>query len=87
MRELLKKAALSMLLLGLMAVLLWQNGVVGQAVRQGLLLCGRSVIPSLFPFFVTVSFAVACGFLPFCGSWASRRAPPCSCWASWAAIP
>ena len=62
MRELLKKAALSLLLLGLMAVLLWQNGVVGQAVRQGLLLCGRSVIPSLFPFFVTVSFAVACGF-------------------------
>lgn len=62
MRELLKKAALSMLLLGLMAVLLWQNGAVGQAVRQGLLLCGRSVIPSLFPFFVTVSFAVACGF-------------------------
>ncbi len=65
MRELLKKAALSLLLLGLMAVLLWQNGVVGQAVRQGLLLCGRSVIPSLFPFFVTVSFAVACGFFAF----------------------
>ena len=65
MRELLKKAALSMLLLGLMAVLLWQNGAVGQAVRQGLLLCGRSVIPSLFPFFVTVSFAVACGFFAF----------------------
>ena len=34
MRELLKKAALSMLLLGLMAVLLWQNGAVGQAVRH-----------------------------------------------------
>lgn len=65
MRELLKKAALSLLLLGLMVVLLWQNGVVGQAVRQGLLLCGRSVIPSLFPFFVTVSFAVACGFFAF----------------------
>ena len=65
MRELLKKAALSMLLLGLLAVLLWQNGAVGQAVRQGLLLCGRSVIPSLFPFFVTVSFAVACGFFAF----------------------
>ena len=65
MRELLKKTALSLLLLGLMAVLLWQNGVVGQAVRQGLLLCGRSVIPSLFPFFVTVSFAVACGFFAF----------------------
>ena len=65
MRELLKKAALSLLLLGLMAVLLWQNNVVGQAVRQGLLLCGRSVIPSLFPFFVTVSFAVACGFFSF----------------------
>lgn len=65
MRNFVKKAALSLLLLGLMAVLLWQNGVVGQAVRQGLLLCGRSVIPSLFPFFVTVSFAVACGFFAF----------------------
>ena len=49
-------------LLAFMVVLLWKNAVVGQAVREGLALCGRSVIPSLFPFFVTVSFATACGF-------------------------
>ena len=61
MRELLKKAALSMLLLGLMAVLLWQNGAVGQAVRQGLALCARSVIPALFPFIVVSSLLVSLG--------------------------
>ena len=49
-------------LLAFMVVLLWKNAVVGQAVREGLALCGRSVIPSLFPFFVTISFAIACGF-------------------------
>ena len=49
-------------LLALMAALLWQNEAVGQAVRQGLALCARSVIPALFPFFAAVSFAVGCGF-------------------------
>ena len=49
-------------LLALMAALLWQNEAVGQAVRQGLALCARSVIPALFPFFAAVSFAVDCGF-------------------------
>ena len=52
---------LAVSLLGLMALLLRHNQPVGQAVRQGLSLCGSSVIPSLFPFFVTVSLAVAWG--------------------------
>lgn len=45
----------------LMAALLWQSAAVGQAVREGLILCVRSVIPSLFPFFVAVSLAVESG--------------------------
>lgn len=62
MREFLKRAVLTGILLSLMPLLLWQNETVAQAVREGLSLCTRSVIPSLFPFFVTVSFAVSCGF-------------------------
>lgn len=62
MREWGRRAALSAALLVCMAVLLWQNETASAAVRQGLALCARSVIPSLFPFFVVVSFAVGCGF-------------------------
>ena len=62
MREWGRKAALAAALLVCMAVLLWQNETASAAVRQGLALCARSVIPSLFPFFVVVSFAVGCGF-------------------------
>ena len=62
MREWGRRAALSAALLVCMAVLLWQNETASAAVRQGLTLCARSVIPSLFPFFVVVSFAVGCGF-------------------------
>lgn len=62
MREWGKRAALAAALAVCMAVLLWQNETVSAAVRQGLALCARSVIPSLFPFFVVVSFAVGCGF-------------------------
>lgn len=62
MREWGRKAALAAALLVCMAVLLWQNETASAAVRQGLMLCARSVIPSLFPFFVVVSFAVGCGF-------------------------
>ena len=49
-------------LLAWLAALLWQSEAVGQAVRQGLALCARSVIPALFPFFAAVSFAAGCGF-------------------------
>ncbi len=62
MREWGRKAALAAALLVCMAVLLWQNETASAAVRHGLALCARSVIPSLFPFFVVVSFAVGCGF-------------------------
>lgn len=62
MREWGRRAALAAALLVCMAVLLWQNETASAAVRQGLMLCARSVIPSLFPFFVVVSFAVGCGF-------------------------
>ena len=62
MREWGKGAALAAALAVCMAVLLRQNETVSAAVRQGLALCARSVIPSLFPFFVVVSFAVGCGF-------------------------
>ena len=65
MGKAIRKALLAVGLLALMAGLLRHSGPVGEAVRQGIALCGRSVIPSLFPFFVTVSFAVACGFFSF----------------------
>ena len=61
MGKAIRKALLAVGLLALMAGLLRHSGPVGEAVRQGIALCGRSVIPSLFPFFVTGSFAVACG--------------------------
>lgn len=44
-----------------MALLLIKSAVAAEAVRQGLSLCVRSVIPSLFAFFVAVSFAVNTG--------------------------
>ena len=62
MGKAIRKALLAVGLLALMAGLLRHSGPVGETVRQGIALCGQSVIPSLFPFFVTVSFAVACGF-------------------------
>ena len=39
-------------LLGVMALLLVRSAVAGEAVRRGLTLCARSVIPALFPYFV-----------------------------------
>ncbi len=51
----------------LMAALLWDNQVAAQAVRDGLALCARSVIPSLFPFFVAVSCFTALGLADACG--------------------
>lgn len=62
MRGFMRDAAFSGGMLGFMVLLLWKNAAVGQAVREGLALCARSVIPALFPFFTAVSFAVSCGF-------------------------
>lgn len=50
-----------------LGLLLWQGSVTAQAVREGLILCGRSVIPALFPFMVAVRFLVGCGM----GGWFS----------------
>lgn len=55
------RMAWGLLPVALMAALLWHSAVVGQAVREGLILCARSVLPSLFPFFVAVSLAVESG--------------------------
>lgn len=50
-----RRFLLSAGLLLLMAGLLWNSQTAAQAVRDGLGLCARSVIPALFPFFVVVS--------------------------------
>lgn len=86
MREWGRRAALSAALLVCMAVLLWQNETASAAVRQGLTLCARSVIPSLFPFFVVVSFAVGCGFSRCCDGWVFPWGRRYFWWVSWAAI-
>ena len=56
-----RQVALCTLLIAAMALLLTSHDTVALAVREGLLLCGQNVIPSLFPLFVTVSLAVGCG--------------------------
>ncbi len=55
------KAAFLSFLLVSMGLLLYRSDVVAQGARDGLLLCGRSVIPSLFPMFVAVTLSVQCG--------------------------
>lgn len=57
------------LLIGAMAFLLAENTIVGQAVHEGLLLCARSVIPALFPFFAVVSLAIGCDFFGTLRAW------------------
>lgn len=59
--ELLKNAALAVLLLLFAAGLLLFPSEAAEAARQGLSLCLRSVLPSLFPFFVLSSLAVSSG--------------------------
>ena len=46
------------ILLGTAACLLGHSAQVQQAARDGLALCGASVIPALFPFFVVTGLAV-----------------------------
>ena len=55
------QAAADGAILVMMAVLLMQRGPVGQAVQQGLALWAGTVVPALFPFYVTVTLAVALG--------------------------
>ncbi|MBO4854251.1 MAG: sporulation protein [Oscillospiraceae bacterium] len=59
-------------LIALMAALLWNAEAAAEAVRSGLTLCFRSVIPALFPFFVAVSLFTALGLAEGAG----RRLAP-----------
>ena len=49
-------------LLGVMALLLVRSAVAGEAVRRGLTLCARSVVPALFPYFVVSGLFTSLGF-------------------------
>ena len=48
-------------LLGVMALLLVRSAVAGEAVRRGLTLCARSIIPALFPYFVVSGLFTSLG--------------------------
>lgn len=58
---------LFLLLLGAMALVLLRPAAAGQAAREGLLLCYRSVIPALFPFFVLSSLFISLGYADAAG--------------------
>lgn len=45
-----------------MVLLLWRSAVTAEAVRRGLTLCARSVIPALFPYFVVSGLFISLGF-------------------------
>ena len=60
-----KKRIYILLALGALAALTAFSAQAQDSVRDALRLCADTIIPSLFPFFVTVSFAVACGFFSF----------------------
>lgn len=47
-----KRKLWALILASVMALLLWRSAVAAEAVRRGLTLCARSVIPALFPYFV-----------------------------------
>ena len=49
-------------LLGVMALLLVRSAVAGEAVRRGLTLCARSMVPALFPYFVVSGLFTSLGF-------------------------
>ena len=55
-----------------LAVLLARSAVAAEAVRRGLLLCARSVIPALFPYFVVSGLFISLGFAESIG----RRLAP-----------
>ena len=45
-----------------MVLLLWRSAVAAEAVRRGLTLCARSVIPALFPYFLVSGLFISLGF-------------------------
>ena len=48
--------------MSVMVLLLWRSAVAAEAVRRGLTLCARSVIPALFPYFVVSGLFISLGF-------------------------
>ena len=56
-----KRKLLALLLAAVMALLLWRSAVAAEAVRRGLALCARSVIPALFPYFVVSGLFISLG--------------------------
>ena len=52
-----------------MSLLLLRSAQAAEAVRLGLHLCGASLLPALFPFFVAVSFAVNAGLFHTLRHW------------------
>lgn len=63
-------------LLAVMAGLLAASETAAQAVREGLALCGGSVIPALFPFLVVSRLFVATGSAAALGAAAGAPDPP-----------
>lgn len=51
----------ALILATVMALLLWRSAVAAEAVRRGLTLCARSVIPALFPYFVVSGLFISLG--------------------------
>ena len=52
-----------------MSLLLLRSAQAAEAMRLGLHLCGASLLPALFPFFVAVSFAVNAGLFHTLRHW------------------
>ena len=64
---------LPFLLLGIaLAALLFFASHVSLAVQEGLMLCYRTVLPSLFPFFVLSTLLISLGFAEVLGSTLER---------------
>ena len=57
-----KRKLWALILVSVMVLLLWRSAVATEAVRRGLTLCARSVIPALFPYFVVSGLFISLGF-------------------------
>ncbi|MGN1059444.1 MAG: nucleoside recognition domain-containing protein [Clostridia bacterium] len=66
-----KKALFYGATLGLLLLLALRSGPAISAVREALVLCYQTVIPSLFPFFVLSGLLISGGFAGLCARWLS----------------
>ncbi len=66
-----KKALFYGTTLGLLLLLALRSGPAISAVREALVLCYQTVIPSLFPFFVLSGLLISGGFAGLCARWLS----------------